>query len=247
VEQFKMSSNKEIQTKDQFLQEFSELRPDLYFPEEWGQKEKDVAIHQMRSSRTKASMFSSIPLKCRAAECIFADDCELQQQGIAPVGHKCPIELSTIKTLAEEYMVELGVDPTNLVEVSMIRDIVDQEIQYARKSAILAKEDLIQETVVGISPNGEVLTSKQLNLAVNLEDKIHKRKKDLRNSLMATREARARAGQGVLDTAQQLANVFEQVREVELKHERILREKLGKTTEDEYIIEAKLKSDESED
>ena len=91
------------------------------------------------------------------------------------------------------------------------------------------------------------MTSKQLNLAVDLEDKIHKRKKDLRNSLMATREARAKAGQGVLDTAQQLANVFEEVRKVDIDRERLLKEKLGKATEDEYIIEAKLRSDGSED
>lgn len=230
-------SNKELEAlkKQSFLDAFSELRPDLYYPEEWTDEEKDYAVEQMRPAKTRANMFSSIPLKCKGPRCSFADTCPLQKQGIAPIDKPCSIELSAIKQFAEEYMVELGVDPNNLVEVSMIRDLVDQEIQYMRKSKILAKEDLIQEMIIGISPQGEPIMSKQLHLAVDFEDKIHKRKKDLRNSLMATREARAKAGQGVLDTAQKIANVFESVREVELEKEKLLKEKLGQVHKDDYI------------
>lgn len=243
-----MSDEIEIhnQNKESFLDAFSELRPDLFYPEEWTAEDKDYAVEQMRPAKTKANMFSSIPLKCKGPQCAFADTCPLQQQGIAPIDKPCSIELAAIKQFAEEYMTELGVDPQNLVEVSMIRDLVDQEIQYMRKSKLLAKEDLIQEIVVGISPEGEPIMTQQLHLAVDFEDKIHKRKKDLRNSLMATREARAKVGQGVLDTAQKIANVFENVRELELEKERMLREKMGKVHHDDYI-EASVTDDEGED
>jgi len=46
-------------------------------------------------------------------------------------------------------MHQLDVSPDNLVEVSMVRDLVDQEVQYIRKTKLLAKEHFIQENVIG--------------------------------------------------------------------------------------------------
>ena len=231
--------------KTKFLEAFSDLRPDLYFPDTWTVEEKEKAIEDIRPSRTKSSMFTSIPMRCKASDCLFADTCPLQQRDMAPEGKPCPIEMSMIMQFTEDYMTELRVDPNNLVEVSMVRDLVDQEVQYIRKSKLLAKEDFIQENVVGISPNGEVVMSKQLHLAVDLEDKIHKRKKDLRNSLLATREAKAKIGQGNLDTAQVLANIFEDIREVEIQSEKLIKDKLGYAERDDYIIDAEVIEDEN--
>jgi hypothetical protein len=231
--------------KSSFLEHFSDLRPDLYFPDEWTDEERDMVLEELRPSKTKTSMFSSIPMKCKARSCTFADTCPLQQKNIAPQGKPCPIEMAMIRQFTEDYITELNVDPNNLVEVSMIRDLVDQEVQYIRKSKLLAKEDFIQENVIGISPQGEALMSKQLHLAVDLEDKLHKRKRDLRNSLMATREARAKIGQGNIDTAQALSTIFEEVRAVEIEKEKLLKKKLGTFEEDEYIeTQIKGKTDE---
>jgi len=238
AEEMDRETKKEIElrkSKADFLEHFSELRPDLYFPDDWTDDQKDLVLEELRPSRTKTSMFASIPMKCKGSRCTFADTCPLEQKHIAPVGKPCPIEMSMIRQFTEDYINELSVDPNNLVEVSMIRDLVDQEVQYIRKSKLLAKEDFIQENVIGVSPQGEPLLSKQLHLAVDLEDKLHKRKRDLRNSLMATREAKAKIGQGNADTAQALSNVFEQIREVEIEREKMLRKKLGISEQDVYI------------
>jgi flagellar L-ring protein precursor FlgH len=50
---------------------------------------------------------------------------------------------------AEEEIIRFGgiVNPNNLVEVSMVRDLVDQEVQYLRKTKLLAKEHFIQENI----------------------------------------------------------------------------------------------------
>jgi len=52
---------------------------------------------------------------------------------------------------------------------------------------------------------------KELHLAVELEDRLHKRRKDLRNQLLATREARAKVGQVQLDTAQAISETIYKV------------------------------------
>src|SRR5665213_560979 len=107
----------------------------------------------------------------------------------------------------------------------MIRDIVDQEIQHQRTTWLLSMEDFIQENAIGISDKGEVIVRKELHLAVEMQDRIHKRKKDLRNQLLATREARAKIGQGNLDTAQSISKALEKVRELDRTKEALIRKR----------------------
>jgi hypothetical protein len=58
--------------------------------------------------------------------------------------------MSMVSQFTAEYMEQLDVSPENLVEVSMVRDLVDQEVQYLRKTKLLAKEHFIQENIIGI-------------------------------------------------------------------------------------------------
>jgi ribosomal protein L21 len=236
-----MSEIEKFKDKDSFLETFANLRPDFFLPDSFTDEQKaEVKAELVRPHRTKTSMFASIPMRCEGSKCVVADTCPLLKKNIAPIGNPCPIELNDVQTLMVGYMQELNVDSDNLVEVSMVRDLVDQEIQYIRKSRILAKEHFIQENVIGIDDNGNPIMKKELHLAVELEDKLHKRRKDLRNQLMATREAKAKIGQGALDTAQVLANVFEQVAEVKIEQEKLLRQKLGISDRDDYIHDAIL-------
>ena len=179
-------------------------------------------------------MFSSIPMNCEGARCIFASTCPLLKENLAPVGNPCPIEMSIVAQFTSEYMNQLDVVPDNLVEVSMIRDLVDQEVQYIRKTKLLAKEHFIQENVIGIDNNGQPIIKKELHLAVELEDRLHKRRKDLRNQLLATREAKAKIGQTQLDTAQAISDIINKVQHIELDREKLIKKKLGTYDKDDY-------------
>jgi hypothetical protein len=132
-------------------------------------------------------------------------------------------------------MDQLEVHPDNLVEVSMIRDLVDQEVQYLRKTKLLAKEHFIQENIIGVDESGQPIMRKELHLAVELEDKLHKRRKDLRNQLLATREAKAKAGQMQIDSAQAISDILYKVQAIEIQKEKLLKQKLGTYELDEYI------------
>jgi hypothetical protein len=105
-----------------------------------------------------------------------------------------------------------------------------------RKTKLLAKEHFIQENVIGIDSNtGEPIMKKELHLAVELEDKLHKRRKDLRNQLLATREAKAKIGQTQLDTAQAISDIMYKVKDIEKEREKLIRKKTGQFEIDEYI------------
>src|SRR5210317_1327571 len=224
-------SELESVNKNKFMKEFESLRPDLFFPDSWDSDDKDRAAELLRPQKTRTSMFSSIPMNCEAEKCVFASTCPLLKENLAPRGNPCPLEMSIVAQFTAEYMEQLDVHPDNLVEVSMVRDLVDQEVQYMRKTKLLAKEHFIQENVIGVDQDGQPILKKELHLAVDLEDRLHKRRKDLRNQLVATREAKAKMGQSQIDSAQAISEIIGKVQE----REKLLRQKLGIHDIDEYI------------
>lgn len=231
-----MSDVEKFNNKEDFMKGFESLRPDLFFPEEWTEEQKDKALNLVRPQKTRTSMFASIPMRCEAQKCIFANTCPLLKENLAPKGDACPIEMSMVSQFTYEYMDQLDVSPENLVEVSMVRDLVDQEIQYMRKTKLLAKEHFIQENIIGVDQNtGEPIIKKELHMAVELEDRLHKRRKDLRNQLLATREAKAKVGQTQLDTAQAISDIVDKVRSIEIEREKLIKKKLGTYERDDYI------------
>ena len=143
--------------------------------------------------------------------------------------------MSIVSQFTSDYMHQLEVNPENLVEVSMVRDLVDQEVQYIRKTKLLAKEHFIQENVIGVDQDGQPIMKKELHLAVELEDKLHKRRKDLRNQLLATREAKAKMGQTQLDTAQAISDILDKVQGIEKERQKLIKQKTGQIDVDEYI------------
>jgi hypothetical protein len=239
-----MSNIEKSDDKNSFMKNFESLRPDLFFPETWTDEDKEKAIDLVRPQKTRNSMFSSIPMNCEAEKCIFASTCPLLKESLAPRNSPCPIEMSMVSQFTAEYMQQLDVNPNNLVEVSMVRDLVDQEIQYMRKTKLLAKEHFIQENVIGVDQDGQPILKKELHLAVELEDKLHKRRKDLRNQLLATREARAKVGQVQLDTAQAISEIIDKVQAIENQRDKLLKQKLGTYEVDDYIEAQTVNEDE---
>lgn len=232
-----MSEELEPRKKD-FMRSLEQLRPDLFLPENWTKRQKDEVLEEVRSERTRHSLLTSIPMNCKASKCKFADTCPLQQRGIAPKGSPCPIELEIIQQFMRDYMEELHVDPENIVEVAMVRDLVNQEIQYLRATKVLAQEHFVQENIVGIDENtGEPLLRPELHVAVEFEDKLLKRKTQLRKEMMASRNEKAKLGQGKVDTSQLISEIIEQVSEVDRKREELIKRKMGIQAIDSYVDE----------
>jgi len=238
-----MSNIEKANNKNGFMKEFESLRPDLFFPDHWNEEQINKAIELVKPQKTRTAMFSSIPMNCEAEKCVYASTCPLLKENVAPKNNPCPIEMSMVSQFTTEYLEQLDVNPNNLVEVSMVRDLVDQEVQYIRKTKLLAKEHFIQENVIGIDQDGQPILKKELHLAVELEDKLHKRRKDLRNQLLATREAKAKVGQVQLDTAQAISDIINKVQSIENQREKILKQKLGTYEIDDYIESQEIKDE----
>lgn len=246
-----MDSSSEIQKtvkqdleKKVFMENFEDLRPDLFFPESWSDTERAEAADLVRPQRVKTGILSAIPMRCAGKKCPYSEVCPLIEKNLAPVGKPCPIEMSMVKTFFDSYIEELDVDTSKMVEVSMVRDLVNQEIQQNRATWLLSLEHFIQENVIGVGDDGSPIFRKELNFAVDYEDRIAKRKEKLRSALLATRQARAQAGQGIVDNAQVVANLMEEIRKKEHLEQRLLRKKLN-IPDDEYIEEAEVISEDN--
>ena len=230
-----MKEIERLTPKEEFLSQFKESYLNSSFPAEWDVEKRKKVMDMVSPGKTKSLMFTSIPMVCRASDCLFASTCPMQKEGIAPKGHACPYESGMIASFVGEYMDQLEIEPDNLVELSMIRDLVDQEVQYLRKSKILAQEDFIQENVVGRDSEGNPIFAKQLHLASDLEDRLHKRKQVIFKQLLATREAKAKAGLTALDTAQSMASLVHSFRQIQNDQESRLKQRLGIVEKDDYI------------
>lgn len=226
------SELEKTESKSSFLKLFQEQYAEEFFPAEWDDKDKKRVQEITKPSRTKTAMYSSIPMSCQAEKCVFADTCPLLKEKLAPKGKACPLEMAMVVQFSDDYMTRLSVDENDLVEVSLVRNLVDYEVQYLRTSKYLAKESFIQENVIGIDANGEPVLAKALHLAVVMQDHLQKRQRELLKQLMASREAKAKAGMGQVDTAQAMANLMGEFRILQTKQQEVHLRKVGM---EEYI------------
>lgn len=227
---------KDVDAREHFLQEFKDLfEGDEVLPVEWDADKRNRAAELTTPDRIKTARLSTIPMICRGSSCPSHHVCPLYQEDLHPLGEQCPIERKMVAQLMLGIMDELDVDPDSTIEVGMVRDLVDQEIQQFRKQNLLAQEDIIQENVVGVSDNGEPILKKELHLAVDWEDKIHKRKGALLKQLLATRESRVNAGAKMLDQAQNMAKAVTSYQNMQRQLDEKLAKELGMEDKDDYI------------
>jgi hypothetical protein len=228
--------------KESFLDEMERAMTNS-LPVSWDEEQKKKSLARTTSHKIKSAAFTAIPMICTGSKCPFKNTCEFYKEGSAPVDNPCPYELGMVATFMADYIDQLNVDPENWVELSQVRDLVDQEIQMIRKSKYLAKEDFIQENVVGVDSDGDPVFKKELHMAVELEDRLHRRRQQLFKQILATREAKVKAGAAQVDSAQGIANVISQYRKFEEDRDLQLKKQLGIVDVDEYVEAKKLQKD----
>ncbi len=231
--------------KRAFFEEFEKMRPDIVYSESWTPEQKAEASSILKKGRSKIHMLSLIPLHCKGPDCLYAPIAPALHEHRPDKSKACPVESAAVQEFFWGYVEELSVDISRMVEVSMVRDLVDQEIQQLRKTIVLAEDHFMQENVVGLDPQGNVITSKELHRAIDYEERLLKRKEKIRNALLATRESKVKHGQSQADGATVLADIMDNVRQLQLAREKEMRAKLGLAEYDDYIEDADIVMEDS--
>lgn len=187
-------------------------------PDAWQMSEKGRrAVEQAAERRAlKHGFYAHIPIICRGERCPYRDTCFLIENDMAPEGERCPLEIAEVQDLFAAYVSQLNIDPENVVDLSLVKELVDLEVSIVRCDNKLASDgDFIQEVPVGVTPKGMVITKPELHLAVEYKDRLLERRHRILQLLNATRKDKVANKFTVeIDPSSRAAEIMARAREV---------------------------------
>lgn len=170
---------------------------------------------------SKHGMFASVPIICKGPDCAYKDVC-MVSQGQRIVGHRCPMEIAAILSRYEQWcmhfeinIVQDVIDSKDLVDATLIKDLVNIEVQMLRaENKIALNGDIMADTLLDIDkkcqPYFGKIVAPEVEFLMTLQDK----KVKILNQLNATRKDKAadKRKESASDTA---IKIFQQVKELE--------------------------------
>lgn len=147
---------------------------------------------------SKHGMFASVPIICRGQDCSYKDVCMVSQKQ-RTVGQRCPMEIATILSRYEQWCEHFEIDtsqdeidPADLVDATLIKDLVNIEVQMMRaENKIALNGDFMADTLLDIdkkcNPYYGKIVSPEVEFLMSLQDKKIK----ILNQLNATRKDKA--------------------------------------------------------
>jgi hypothetical protein len=143
-------------------------------------------------AHTKHGLYASIPMLCKAEKCPYAAVCPLVEMEKAPEGERCPLEIAMILKKYEEYSHEFGIDESNVVDMSLVKDLIDYDIQLFRaENKIAVQGDFVEDVVITVTEGGEAITAPQLSKATEYKDKIMTKRFKILELMNSTRKDKA--------------------------------------------------------
>jgi hypothetical protein len=176
--------------KMQQIQSLTEVE----MPQSWKLSDKGREAIQLAvgMSHTKHGLYASIPMLCKADECPYAAVCPLVEMGKAPKAERCPLEIAMILKKYEEYSREFGIDESNVVDMSLVKDLIVYDIQLFRaENKIAVQGDFVEDVVVTVTEGGEAITAPQLSKATEYKDKIMTKRFKILELMNSTRKDKA--------------------------------------------------------
>lgn len=145
---------------------------------------------------TKTGMYARIPIYCKGKKCPYEESCPIYQNGLAPEGEACPIEIALIGKKWNDYsdQFELSSEDASPTDRALVEEIITMELYMERCRALMSKEvSPIQEVVVGISEQtGEAITQPKTSETIIAYEKFSKKRNEDYGLLMATRKDKSK-------------------------------------------------------
>jgi hypothetical protein len=163
-------------------------------PSEWGVSEAGrraitVALTELQ---LKHGLYAGIPMICLGDTCPYGDTCGLLANGEAPEGERCPKEVAQVIDLFNKYTEQLGIEDDNMVELSLVKELVDLDIKISRADRKQAVEpDLVKEVPVAVDDRGRVIRRPEVDKITEVKDKLMERRHKILSYLNATPKDKA--------------------------------------------------------
>lgn len=204
-------------------------------------KKKQRLINSVNA--TKFGLHTVAPLMCAGPEkCPFVDKCPIPDRSsdgeliygsaeLYPIGKQCVLEKFFMKQKLIEYYQHLNIDLNNPVEVSIANELAIIDLYKNRALMIMSVgdkggqgKDFMRVDIIGFNENGDVAEQAKMHPAVEVIDKLEKRREKWLDRLMETRKAKAewmlRVGgtqneSKILAEIQKLREAIGEIKEVE--------------------------------
>lgn len=148
---------------------------------------KSVALY-----KTEYGLYASIPMICKGEECVYADLFPELHEGLSEPGERCPVEVAMIIAKYDAYTNELDIQPEDAVDMSILRDVIDFDIQIMRAENKMAIEgDFVKDVIVSVQENGTPVMQEQITKAAEYKDKIQGKRNRALEMLNSTRKDKA--------------------------------------------------------
>lgn len=176
---------------------------------------------------SKHGMFASIPIICRGPDCAYKDVC-LVSVAQRTVGTRCPMEIAAILSRYEQWCAHFEIDtsqdtidPKDLVDATLIKDLVNIEVQMMRaENKVALNGDFMADTLLDIdkkcNPYFGKIVSPEVEFLMGLQDKKIK----ILNQLNSTRKDKAN-DKNRTQASEMAIRIFQQAQELE-KSRRII-------------------------
>lgn len=157
----------------------------------WAVKDEQAVEEASEVVGLKHGLFCHVPIICRENDCPYVETCFMDPQDRV-FGERCPIEMAAITTRFESYCKSLFIDDDSTVDLSLVKELVDIEVQILRADSLLAiSGNFIEDVVVGVDPRGRTYTKPELHRALDAKNSLRQSRHKILTLLNSTRKDRS--------------------------------------------------------
>jgi len=159
----------------------------------------DIVKLEKYIAKNNSGLSNKVPLRCAGEACPFAMTCPFVQLAKEsndprkiPVGKECPIEQNKMISIAGRFADSYQIERNDYAQFMMCVELAVLYVFEDRLDYYLASPEyacLLEEDIVGVTKDGEILSSKKPSPAIELKLKIAQRRSKILNDMVATRRA----------------------------------------------------------
>lgn len=175
--------------------------------------EKNLGLYKF-----KHGMFASIPILCGDKKCPYLEVCTVNPND-RKLGGRCPMEIAAITARFDSWCNHFGIEIINgevkdedLADVSLIKDLVDNEVQTIRaENRIAMNGDFIGQTIAEIDNKCKVYREDTIIPEAEYKMSLQEKRYKILQLLNATRKDKVKELQSKDNVSKQVIDIFNKI------------------------------------
>lgn len=167
-------------------------------------------------TRVKHGILAQVPMICRGEKCPYVETCYIAPEDRPQQRGRCPIEIATIIVLFDKYCKHLEITEEDIVDLTLIKELIDLDIQLMRADHYMAaRPEFVEEVPVFVTEDGMEFTKQEIARAVEYKEKLRKERHRILQLLNSTRKDKNASFRGK-DPSSVAADVIAKAKELGL-------------------------------